>query len=146
MNIAKHLDRSAFFFPHRPAVSHGEFDITYRDLDRMANRIAGGLTGLGMMPGDLVGLCAPNSVEWIAFYFGVLKAGGVAVTYSSSLQNEELQLLLDHSRPRFLMTVDSKLDQIGIFKIGPASKRLFPKPDRFLLAALSIAARTRSEL
>ena len=51
MNIAKHLDRSAFFFPHRPAVSHGEFDITYRDLDRLANRIAGGLTGLGVMPG-----------------------------------------------------------------------------------------------
>jgi long-chain acyl-CoA synthetase len=113
MNIAKHLDRSAFFFPHRPAVSYGEFEITYRDLDRMANRIAGGLTGLGMMPGDLVGLCAPNSVEWIAFYFGVLKAGGVAVTFSSSLQSEEFQFLLDHARPRFLMTADTKLDQIG---------------------------------
>jgi long-chain acyl-CoA synthetase len=136
MNIAKHLNQSALFFPHRPAVSHGEFEITYRDLDRMANRIAGGLTGLGMEPGDLVGLCAPNSVEWIAFYFGVLKAGGVAVTYSSSLQNEELQLLLDHARPRFLMTVDSKLEQIGNIQDRIGIEKIISETGQISLASI----------
>lgn len=110
MNIAKHLERSASFFPHRPALSHADVEITYRDLDRLASRIAGGLTGLGIRPGDRVGICAPNTVEWIAFYFGILKAGGVAVTLSASLQGDELQLLLEHSEPRFFMTSDAKLD------------------------------------
>ena len=94
MNVAEQLDRSAFFFPERPALSDGESEITYRSLHRLANRVAGGLTAIGVKPGDFVWLCAPNSFEWIAFYFGLLKVGAVAVTLSSSLRGDELELLL----------------------------------------------------
>ncbi len=112
MNIANNLSRSALYFPDRPALSDGESEIDYSSLDRRANRVASGLVKLGIRPGDLVGLCAPNSVDWIAFYFGILKSGAVAVTLSSSLQIDELNLLLDHSRPRILFIHDEKLEQI----------------------------------
>jgi long-chain acyl-CoA synthetase len=51
---------------------------------------------MGVKPGDHVGLCAPNSGDWLAFYFGVLKAGAVAVTLSSLLKPDELSLLINH--------------------------------------------------
>ena len=35
---------------------------------------------VGLGPGDPVALCSFNSVDWLAFYFGVLKLGAVAVT------------------------------------------------------------------
>jgi long-chain acyl-CoA synthetase len=67
---------------------------------------------LGLRPGDLVGLCTQNSGDWIAFYFGVLKAGAVAVTLSGVLTGNELRNLVSHSRPRFLFTTGDKLKDL----------------------------------
>ena len=78
--------------------------MTYAELDDKASRVAAALVALGLRPGDHVALCATNSPEWIVFYFGVLKAGGVAVTLSSLHSVEELTLLVNHAKPRFAFT------------------------------------------
>jgi long-chain acyl-CoA synthetase len=61
MNIARNLERSAYFFPQRPVTSEGRSVTTYAQLNEQANRIATALMKLGVTPGDHVGLCAPNS-------------------------------------------------------------------------------------
>ena len=104
MNVATNLERSSFFFPERPALSSEKGELTYAELDEKANRVASALAALGLRPGDHVALCATNSPEWIIFYFGVLKAGGVAVALSSLLAVEELTLLVNHAKPRFAFT------------------------------------------
>jgi long-chain acyl-CoA synthetase len=83
MNIAKNLERSAFFFPSHPAVSEAGVETSYAQLNDLANRMATALIRMGVEPGDHVALCAPNSKDWLAFYFGVLKTGAVAVTMSA---------------------------------------------------------------
>ncbi len=98
MNLAYNLERSAFFFPSRPAIRQGSLELTYAQLNDQANRIATGLIALGVKPGEHVGLCSLNSAEWVAFYFGVLKAGAVAVTLSGLLTGDELALLVNHAR------------------------------------------------
>jgi long-chain acyl-CoA synthetase len=110
MNLAKNLERSAFYFPHRPAVSEGSSEVSYAQINGEANRVATALIQMGIKPGDHVGLCGPNSREWLAFYFGVLKTGAVAVTLSNLLKTAELRLLVHHSRPKFIFTHDEKLD------------------------------------
>ena len=112
MNCAQNLEVSAFFFPDRPAIREAGTETTYAQLNNQANRIATGLIKLGLRPGDLVGLCTPNSGNWIAFYFGVLKAGAVAVTLSGVLTGDELRNLVNHSRPRFIFTVGEKLKDL----------------------------------
>lgn len=112
MNLANNLERSAFFFPDRPAVRQGPLEITYGQLNDRANRVAAGLIKIGVRPGDHIGLCCPNSADWIPFYFGVLKAGGVAVTLSGMLIGDELALLANHSKPRFIFTHESKLSDL----------------------------------
>ena len=112
MNLARNLEASAFFFPNRPAVSEGEVEVTYGQLNEHANRVATGLIKVGVRPGDRIGVCAPNSTDWISFYFGVIKAGAVAITLSSALKRDELSLLLNHSKPRFVFTTDDKLDDL----------------------------------
>ena len=109
MNLATNLEASASFFPGRPAVREGDLELTYAQLNGRANRVATGLIEMGIKPGDHVGLCAPNSADWISFYFGVLKMGAVAVTYSALLSSDELALLVDHSKPRFMFTTDARL-------------------------------------
>jgi long-chain acyl-CoA synthetase len=113
MNLAENLERSAFYFPNRPAIIEEERQISYLELNQESNRVATALIGLGVQEGDHVALCAPNSYRWLAFYFGVLKAGAIAVTLPGTLTQGELTRLLDDARPKVLFTVDEKLDDLG---------------------------------
>jgi long-chain acyl-CoA synthetase len=113
MNVATNLEWSAFFFPQRQAVSEGSSEISYAQFNEKANRVATALMSLGIMPGDHVALCAPNSGDWLAFYFGVLKAGAVAVALSGMLVPDEVALLVNHSQPRIMFTADDKLDVLA---------------------------------
>jgi long-chain acyl-CoA synthetase len=79
---------------------------------------------MGIKPGEHVGICAPNSTDWIAFYFGVLKTGAVAVTYSSILSKDELTLLVDHSKPRFIFTTDDKLSVLEGLRSSPGLEKI----------------------
>jgi long-chain acyl-CoA synthetase len=112
MNISNNLENASFHFPNRPALSDSGLEITYSELNDRANRVATGLLALGVKPGEHIGLLAPNSANWLIFYFGVLKAGAVAVTFSSLLSLNEMTMLLNHSKPRFLFTSEEKLDQL----------------------------------
>ncbi len=116
MNLATNLETSAFFFPDHPVVREAGSEITYAQLNDRANRIATGLIRMGVSPGDHIGLCALNSSDWIAFYFGVLKAGGVAVTLSGGLTKNELVILVSHAKPRFMFTIDAKLQELEPLK------------------------------
>ncbi len=112
MNLATNLERSAFYFPDHPAINEGGVDTTYARLNDRANRVATALVRMGVAPGQHVGLCAPNSTDWLAFYFGVLKAGAVAVTYSSALTGAELTILVNHAKPRFILAGGEKLREL----------------------------------
>jgi long-chain acyl-CoA synthetase len=116
MNLARNLETSASFFPDRPAIRESGIVISYGNLNDQANRIATGLIKMGIKPGQHVGLCAPNSAEWIAFYFGVLKAGAVAVTLSSVLSRAELALFIEHARPRLLYTTEARLHDLKLLQ------------------------------
>ena len=109
MNLATNLERSAFFFPNQPAIREGGVEISYGQLNERANLIATALLKMGVKTGDYIGLCAPNSGDWLAFYFGVIKMGAIAVTLSSLLTRDELTLLINHSRPRMVFTVEERL-------------------------------------
>ena len=113
MNIAKNLERSAFYFPDRPVLGEDLSETSYAQLNDRANRVATALIQMGIKPGDHIGLCAPNSGDWMAFYFGVVKAGAVAAALSSLLKRDELSLLINHSKPRIIFTFDEKLDELA---------------------------------
>jgi long-chain acyl-CoA synthetase len=99
-------------FPDRPAVVDQEGELSYSRLEERASRVATALIGMGIGPGHFVGIYAPNSANWIAFYFGALKAGAVPVTLSWALSHRELAILLNHSRPRVLFTDPARLESV----------------------------------
>lgn len=109
MNFARNLETSAAFFPHRPALRQQAVELSYSEFNERANRVATALLRMGLRPGEQVALYAPNSLEWVVFYYGVLKAGCVAVTLSHMLTQDELTRLVEHCRPRAVFTEGSKL-------------------------------------
>lgn len=109
MNIAHILEDAARFFPTNLAVIEGDRTIRYTEFNQDVNRIASALVMQGVQAGDHVGMCAPNSYGWLCIYFGALKAGAVAVTFSNLLKKEELSKILSDCKPKVLFTTDEKL-------------------------------------
>ena len=62
--------------PEAVAVVFEEQQITYRELNERANRLAHHLRALGVGPEVLVGICVERSLEMVIGLMGILKAGG----------------------------------------------------------------------
>ena len=54
-------------------------EMSWRDFDRRANRFANLLLSRGVERGTKVGILLMNCLEWLPLYFGILKAGCIAV-------------------------------------------------------------------
>jgi len=87
-------------------------NLSYRELDERARRLAGGLQAHGLRPGEFVGIHAPNSVAWIVARLGLLFAGGVAVSLDSDLSRDALHRQLADSGARHVITVAAHLDDL----------------------------------
>ena len=124
MNIANNLEKAARFFPNQPALIGKNRICSYGEFNESASKVAAGLISNGLKPGDHVALCAPNSIEWLIFYFGVLKAGAVAVTFSHMLIETEISTVLLDCRPRFVFTADEKVEDLTDYIDGGDSLRL----------------------
>jgi fatty-acyl-CoA synthase len=96
------LRRSAYAYPGKVAVVHGERRYTYRQLGERVNRLASALIRDGLAPGDRVGFLAPNIPPMIEAHFGVPAAGGVLVTINTRLGREEIGYILRHSGARIV--------------------------------------------
>ena len=112
MNIAKNLEISAFHFPDNMALMDGKTALSYRQMNLESNKIASALQRMGVTPGEHIGLCAPNSNSWLCFYFGILKAGAVAVTLPYAMTRSEIAPVLEDCKPRVVFTDDRKISDL----------------------------------
>jgi long-chain acyl-CoA synthetase len=80
------LETSAARYPDKTAIVHGPERPSYGVVNRLANRLAHRLIGLGVKPGDRVALVSENGVEYVLGYYGILKAGGVAVPLNTEIK------------------------------------------------------------
>lgn len=86
------------------AVKCGGAELTYRDLDRRANKLAHHLRSIGMEPEIPVALCLERSVEMMVGTLGVLKAGGAYVPLDPSYPRERLGFMLNDCGASVLLT------------------------------------------
>ena len=80
--------------PDTLALAQGEARISYGELNRRANTLAGGLQEAGVVPGALVAVCAGRSMELVAGLLAVLKAGGAYVPVDPDWPAERIAFVL----------------------------------------------------
>lgn len=69
-------------------------ELTWGDFDKKANRFANLLLSRGLKRGDKVAILLMNSIEWLPVYFGILKAGGIAVPLNYRYTADEIKYCL----------------------------------------------------
>ena len=95
-------------------------EMSWKDFDRRANRFANLLLSRGVKRGTKVGILLMNCLEWLPIYFGVLKAGCIAVPLNYRYSSEEIRYCLDLADveilvfgPEFVERVNAVVDQLG---------------------------------
>jgi amino acid adenylation domain-containing protein len=98
-NLCAHqlCEAQASATPDAPAVVFAGETLTYRQINRRANRLAHRLRSIGVGPEVAVGICIERSVEMIVALLGVLKAGGFSVPLDTAYPVERLAYMLDNA-------------------------------------------------
>ena len=99
MLIHDFLETSATRYPDKVAVIYEKKRVTYRQVNDAADGMAAFLNGRNVGLGDRVVLLMENSYEYIVAYYGILKAGAVAVPLSTDLKPDGLNPLLAELEP-----------------------------------------------
>ena len=70
-------------------------EITWSVFDEKANRVANMLLGRGIKKGDRVAILMFNCLEWLPIYFGILKAGALAVPLNFRYAADEIKYCVE---------------------------------------------------
>ncbi|RUS95289.1 hypothetical protein DSM106972_090650 [Dulcicalothrix desertica PCC 7102] len=98
--------------PEAVAVVFEDLQITYRELNTRANKLAHYLQQLGVKPEQLVGICIDRSIEILVAFLGVLKAGGAYIPLDPQLPKQRWHSILNDSQLRVLLTQEKLLPQL----------------------------------
>jgi amino acid adenylation domain-containing protein/non-ribosomal peptide synthase protein (TIGR01720 family) len=90
--------------PDAVAVISGARQLSYRELDEQANRLAQRLRRHGVGPGRLVGVCLERSPELVVALCGILKAGGAYLPLDPQYPAERLAFMLEDAAAPVLLT------------------------------------------
>ncbi|HEX4961001.1 MAG TPA: amino acid adenylation domain-containing protein, partial [Thermoanaerobaculia bacterium] len=93
--------------PEATAVVYEGQRLSYGELETRSNQLARYLMGLGVLPGDRVGLRLERSAGMAVAILGVLKAGAAYVPLDPAYPPERLAFLVADSRPSVVLTEES---------------------------------------
>ena len=90
----------------------GRREMTWLEFDKKANRFANLILSRGLKKGDKVAILLMNCIEWLPIYFGILKAGDVAVPLNYRYTADEIKYCLNLSDSDMLVFGDEFIGRI----------------------------------
>jgi long-chain acyl-CoA synthetase len=119
------LPRAARRFGPKTALVAGGRTLSYEELDRLCDRVAGGLYEIGVRPGDRVSLYSPNRWEWVVAYHSGFRVGAVLNPINVMLTAEEVSFVLNDCGAAAIITSGDKAETIlGLTRDVPTLQRV----------------------
>ncbi|MCI3933797.1 non-ribosomal peptide synthetase [Streptomyces sp. AN091965] len=109
--VAQLFERRAELTPDAIAVTSEAQDLTYRELDERANRLAHELIRRGAGPETLIGLAVPRTADLVTALLGILKSGAAYVPIDPRYPSARLGHILSEARPQLILT-DSDTESV----------------------------------
>jgi long-chain acyl-CoA synthetase len=112
MNLKSMLDDTVRRCGAKTALIMGERRVTYARLDEDSNRLARALKAMGVKKGDRVAMIQASNPEFVTVFFGIMKAGGIAVPLDSRYVGDEMVSLFNDCRPKVLVAENPPLQSL----------------------------------
>lgn len=91
-----------------------ERTVSYEGLAKEVRALAQGLVGLGVAPGERVGILSTTRVEWTIADLAILAIGAITVPIYQTNSPEECQYVIEHAQMRVLLVEEAaQLDKIA---------------------------------
>jgi amino acid adenylation domain-containing protein len=98
--------------PEAVAVVCGQSEVSYKELNSRANRLAKYLRGSGVGPEQVVGVMVSRSMEMVVGLLGVMKAGGAYLPLDADYPKQRLSYILQDAKVSLLLTEQNYADHL----------------------------------
>jgi amino acid adenylation domain-containing protein len=112
--VSEQISEFADNYPHSIALSHGNLQLSYEDLDRRADRFAGHLMQLGIASGGTVAICMERSFDWIVAALGIMRTGAAYVPLDSAWPDSRVRFAVNDSEATILVARAALLDRLQV--------------------------------
>jgi len=110
MNLKTLIESAAERFADKTAIVMGNRRVSFIQLEEASNRVAHALIKMGVEKGNRVATLQSSNPEFVAVFFGIIKAGGIAVPLDARYIAEELARIFDDCRPKALVVENPPLE------------------------------------
>ncbi|MFC1820254.1 class I adenylate-forming enzyme family protein, partial [Thermodesulfobacteriota bacterium] len=137
MIIFEILSRNARMYGDQTAIIErdpekgGRREITWREFDDMANRIANALIAKGIKKGDKVIHLMMNCLEWLPVYFGILRTGAWVVPLNFRFTSEDIRYCVEIAEGKAIFFGEEFIERIDSIRddIHTINDFIFTGPD-----------------
>jgi len=91
---------NAITYDHNGHIQH----LTYDELEQKVHSFSSNLINIGVVSQDKIGIFMPMNIDAIVAYLAIMKIGAIAVSIADSFSSNEIQLRLDISESKHLIT------------------------------------------
>jgi acyl-CoA synthetase (AMP-forming)/AMP-acid ligase II len=113
MEVRTLMARAAAHYADREAVIHGDRRLTFREAWQRSLRLGNGLRGLGLTPGDRIGVLEDNSVEAADLFGGAAVANLVRVPLYPRNGRDAHRHMLGHTNCRALIVSENHAEEVA---------------------------------
>ncbi len=111
-NLNAMLENAVRRFPDKTAILMGDRQVSFARLHEDSNRVAHALISMGVSKGDRVAMMQASNPEFVIIFFGIMKAGAIAVPLDSRYIADELDRLFSDCRPEALVIENPPLESL----------------------------------
>jgi arthrofactin-type cyclic lipopeptide synthetase B len=125
LSVPQLFEAQALARPEAVAAVHGQLSLSYRDLNRRANRLAHHLINQGVEPGESVAIALPRSLDLLVCQLAILKCAAVYVPLDVNAPAERQAFIVQDSGARHVL---GDLAGLNLDALSPRNPELNPSP------------------
>ena len=110
MTLVEMIETHSRKLTDKTAIIHRDSKIAYGELNKLVNKLANALVGMGIKKGDRVGMMLYRTPELVISFLAIAKVKGIVVPMNFELLDNKLGGLLQSTRPNLLIIHKNFLD------------------------------------
>jgi long-chain acyl-CoA synthetase len=103
---------AALKFSNKEALVFEGKTFSFNEINDLVEKLAGGLSDLGIVQGDTVTLYAENSWEWVVSYYAIARLGAIINPVNTMLTPDEIEYVVRDCGAKAIIASPEKVDGI----------------------------------